>query len=111
MAIDSVPEGARPGQLARVSLTTQKTERLLIPFVALRRSSDGDYVYVLVKNDKQMTVQQQKVTTGLRINDDIEVIAGLSDKQQVVIRGFTRLREGKPVMVVDSADTRAVAIQ
>ncbi len=97
IALSPVPPGARPGQLARITLQTEKSERLLIPFVALRRSSEGEFVYLV---DDQLKVESRPVRTGLRIGDDIEVLAGLSADEKVVIRGFTGLRNGLEVSLL-----------
>ena len=97
--LDPVPSGARPGQLARVTLRTQEAQRLLIPFVALRRSSQGEYVFVV---DEQQVVQKKPVLSGLRIDDQIEILRGLASGQQVVVRGFTNLRSKQKVTMVAS---------
>ncbi|MBY4677502.1 efflux RND transporter periplasmic adaptor subunit [Marinobacterium arenosum] len=97
IALQPVPVGARPGQLARVRLRTQQAERLLIPFVALRRSSQGEYVFTV---DAQQRAQIVPVVTGLRIGDEIEILSGLGPGDQVVVRGFTNLRAGTQVAVV-----------
>lgn len=96
IALQAVP-GARPGQLARAVLRTQEAERLMIPFVALRRSSEGEYVYSVDAEGKAVL---QPVQVGLRVGDRIEVLSGLQPGTQVVVRGFTNLRAGKAVTVV-----------
>lgn len=100
IALSPVPVGARPGQLARVTLRTQESERLLIPFTALRRSSDGEYVFIV---DDQMQAQKVDVVSGLRIDDQVEMIRGLSPGQQVITRGFTNLRSKKKVVVLPAS--------
>jgi membrane fusion protein (multidrug efflux system) len=47
--IKPVPNGARPGQLCRVEFTTRIAQRLVIPFRAIRRDDQGEYVFVLEK--------------------------------------------------------------
>lgn len=102
IALNPAPAGARPGQLARVMLRTQQAERLLIPFVALRRADAGEYVFTL---DAQQHTQATPVITGLRIGDAIEILSGLAAGDQVVVRGFTNLRPGMVVTVVSAPDT------
>jgi len=99
IALNPVPEGARPGQLARITLQTEKSERLLIPFVALRRSTEGEFIYHV---DNQLKIESRPIRTGLRIGDDIEVLAGLTENEQVVIRGFTGLRNGLEVSLLNA---------
>lgn len=92
-----VPKGARPGQLCRIKLKTNAVPRLVIPFKALRRDQKGEYVFVI---DDQQKVQRASVLGGLRIDEKLEVLKGLSEGQQVVTKGFLDLAVGKKVKVV-----------
>lgn len=94
------PKGAKPGQFCRVELRSHPTERLLIPFRALRQSAEGSYVYLVDENNK---VSQGHVTTGLRIKDSIEILDGLQPGQRIVIKGFLGLKAGKTVRVAPTA--------
>ncbi len=100
IGLDSPPPGARPGQLVRVRLRTQASERLLIPFSALRRAVEGEYLFTL---DAAQQVRQTFVVTGLRIGEQVEVLSGLQPGSQVVTRGFTNLRTGMSVKQVAAA--------
>lgn len=99
IALSPVPPGARAGQFVRVTLTSQQAKRLLIPFIALRRSVEEEYVFT-VNSDNQ--VQITPVTTGLEIGDQIEILEGLAGGELVVIRGFTNLRDNKTVKIVNA---------
>jgi len=99
ITLNPVPAGAKPGQLARVTLRTQQQARLLIPFSALRRSSEGDFVFTV---DAQQHAQIKPVVTGLKIADAIEIIEGLSEGEQVVTRGYTNLVADKAVTIVNT---------
>jgi membrane fusion protein, multidrug efflux system len=92
-----VPEGARPGQLCRIRLSTQAADRLVIPFKALRRDQKGEYVFAI---DEQEKVKRIPIVGGLRIGEQLEVLNGLSEGQQVVTKGFLDLVDGKKVKVV-----------
>ena len=92
-----VPEGARPGQLCRVKLKTNAANRLLIPFSALRRDQTGEYVFSI---DEEQKVQRTKVLGGLRIGEQVEILDGLTEGQQVVTKGFLDLVPGKKVKIV-----------
>lgn len=101
IALSPVPKGARAGQFVRVTLTSQQAERLLIPFIALRRSVEEEYVFTVNANNQ---VTKTPVKTGLEIGDQIEIIEGLETDELVVIRGFTNLRENKEVKIVNSPE-------
>jgi len=97
--LDPAPLGARPGQFCRVVLLSRATERQLIPFSAVRQDSEGSYVYSI--NDKNKTTLN-RITTGLRFTDRIEVLSGLKNGQRIVTKGFLGLKDGKKVRTTDS---------
>jgi membrane fusion protein (multidrug efflux system) len=103
VALDPVPPGAREGQLCRVTLRTPAIKRKVLPFAALRRDREGEYVYVVV--DGKATLQ--RVRTGLRLEDKVEALEGLDEGDKVIVRGFLDLRPGKPVTVIGKGGKKA----
>ncbi len=97
IALDPVPAGAAAGQLCRVLIKTRSQERKLVPFSAVQRNREGEFVYVVTDDD---TTERRPVQTGLRLADRIEILDGLSDGDRVVIRGFLGLGGGKAVEIV-----------
>ena len=104
VALEPVPPGARAGQFSRVTLSTDSQPRLVIPFAALRRDNNGEYVFVYGEDGR---VRRAKVRSGLRLSDKIEIRDGLSAGQRVVARGFLGLSDGKPVKPVPAEGTVA----
>jgi RND family efflux transporter MFP subunit len=94
-----VPEGARPGQFARITLQTAESLRMLIPFAAVRRDGDGEFVYQLSEERKAV---RTPVRSGIRLADRIEIIEGLQPGDQVITRGFLGLSAGKKVKPVEN---------
>ena len=99
-ALEPVPAGARAGQFARVTLETAAIPRLLIPFPALQRDREGEYVYAV---DADSKAQRTAVRSGLRAADRVEILEGLEPGQQVVTRGLLGLGAGKKVKAVGSS--------
>ena len=84
-----------PGQFARVSLrVTTIPHALVVPGQAVQTGQDGQFIFV-VKEDG--TVDQQPVTTGQRVGEDVVVEKGLTAGQTVVTEGQLRLEAGTKV--------------
>lgn len=96
--LNPVPEGAVPGQLCRVELSTHASRRKVIPFVALRRDETSEYVYIL---DEESRAQRVNVNSGLRLAELIEITEGIEEGQQVITKGFLDLMPGMPVKPVN----------
>lgn len=103
VALDPVPPGAQPGQLARVTLRVAEGDRLLVPFAALQRDRDRELVY---RVDGGGRVTRVGVRSGGRHGNAVEVLEGLAPGDRVVTRGFLGLREGLKVQVVTPASER-----
>lgn len=76
---------------------------VLVPIEAVF-NADGDDLnrlnkFVWVLNDDN-TVSKQAVTIGKVTKEDLQILDGLESKQQVVVAGISRLREGMKVEVV-----------
>jgi len=88
-----------PGQFARVSLrVTTIPHALVLPGQAIQTGQDGQFVFV-VKDDG--TVDQQPVTIGQRVGEDVVVEKGLKSGQVVVTEGQLRLEAGTKVQQGD----------
>jgi len=83
-----VPEGARPGQLCRVTIETQKKSRLMIPYDAVRHDKDGTFVFAYLNDQAVRTA----IRTGIQQGNLIEVLDGLSDQQRIITKGFFGLK-------------------
>ncbi len=102
IALTHIPEGAKAGQFVRITFKTAQVERILLPFAAVRRDRDGEFVYRL--NEKRQALRTP-VRSGIRIADKIEITQGLEPGEQVISRGFLGLTEGKKVKPVNANKT------
>lgn len=91
-----------PGQFVRVTLrlTTQQNA-LVLPNQAVQTGQDGTYVYV-VKEDR--SVENRKVVTGARVDQDLVIESGLQAGDTVVLDGQLRLAPGMKIQVRDPAN-------
>jgi membrane fusion protein (multidrug efflux system) len=98
----TIPEGARPGQLCRVTVNTQTTPRRNVPFAAIRHDSQGEFVYRIKADD---TVELVRVETGILLGNQMEILEGIEVNERVVVKGFIGLRDGKKVVPVNIKPT------
>ena len=96
--LETIPDGARPGQLCRVTVDTRTTARRNIPFAAIRHDSQGEFVYRVTPDNKVETV---RVQTGILLGNQMEILEGLEIDDRVVVKGFIGLRDGKKILPLD----------
>lgn len=92
VGLKPVPRGARAGQFSRVALYGAKARPLTIPFAALRRDEEGEFVW---RADKEMRAQRISVRSGLRFADRIEILSGIEAGDRLVAKGFLGLAADK----------------
>ena len=86
--IDPGSRPLKPGMTASASIVSDRRDNALhIPAAAVR-SENGANVVSVVSTDKdgKQTVATQLVELGLRANDQVEILSGLSDGQQVLVK-------------------------
>ncbi len=92
----------KPGMFAKVELKIEeKADVLAIYSEAVILKNDKTIVYV-VEGDKAVA---KEVVTGLDTGVDIEVLKGLNQGDQVIIKGQTLVDEGHKVKVVVGGET------
>ncbi|MEM9533478.1 MAG: efflux RND transporter periplasmic adaptor subunit [Pseudomonadota bacterium] len=89
------------GSAVRVSLPTSEVRRLVsIPRDALVLRGSEVFVY-RVSADSQ--AERVDVTTGIGLEDRVEVLGDISPGDQLVVRGAERLRPGQPITISASS--------
>jgi len=86
-----------PGMFVRAEFTVGQTEQMRIPTSALIRRGELDMVWVVEESRARLRL----VTLGARRDDRIEVLSGLSDKEQVVVQPDSILQEDMLVAVAN----------
>lgn len=90
----------KPGMSCNVRIKNNgNVNQLLVPMKALVEQMGEYFVYVLGDSSK---VFQKRINTGAIINDKIVVKDGLKEKDQVVIDGVQKMKEGIVVKVAPS---------
>ncbi len=87
-----------PGLFARVEFQTERRENVLVvPVNAVMTNPQGErYVYTV--NDD--TAHFRAVVAGMRTEEYIEIIEGVSENEKVVVRGAGALRDRTPVQLM-----------
>ena len=101
ITLQPAPQDARPGQLARITVSTEKTAGLVVPFSAVRHENGGPFVYRIEADD---TARRNPVRTGLQLGERIEILEGLNEGDRVIVSGLVSVRDGKKVRVVNDED-------
>ena len=85
-----------PGAFADLELILQTIDdALMIPTISLVPELQGQKVYLY----KQGMVQQQRVQTGIRTEDQVQITNGVQPGDTVLTTGFLQVQDGMPVEI------------
>ena len=87
----------KPGMFLNVALANDEREALIIPEEALSPEAERQFVFVVVDGK----VSRREVRIGGRRPGSVEIIAGLSAGERVVVEGTQKVREGTSVKGTD----------
>lgn len=95
----SLPADApfRLGALVRARLGAPGEPVLTVPAEALFQREGNPHVWCVIRKGDQAHVKATAVTRGADFRDRVVVTAGLSEGNEIVIRGVRSLVEGQPV--------------
>jgi membrane fusion protein (multidrug efflux system) len=80
----------KPGMFLNVSLANDEREALIIPEEALTPEAERQYVFVVADGK----AQRREVRIGGRRPGSVEVVAGLTAGERVVVEGTQKIRDG-----------------
>lgn len=95
-AVASGLDGAlRPGTFVDVAVvTSQPRPAVMAPLVSVRRSPNGQHIFVLVEEDGKLRARQRAVQTGPVQGDEIAIEKGLAAGELIAASGSFKLRDG-----------------
>ena len=84
-----------PGMFARFTIAYEKHEdALLVPAAAVVEEDEDQAVYVVANG----TVARRVIETGITSGDQVEVLRGLDENEEIVVVGHAGLRDGSKVL-------------
>ncbi|MCC5908868.1 MAG: efflux RND transporter periplasmic adaptor subunit [Clostridiaceae bacterium] len=94
--INNKDQRIRPGMIAKVILTADEVESILVPTTAVLNDPDGSKIFVLHEGGY---VEERSIVVGEIFGDNIQVLEGLEDGDNIVVEGQYRLVNGDQVKV------------
>ena len=90
-----------PGMFAKISIETGAPQHAItLPQAAISFNPYGNTVYLIDRTDpSKPTAKQSFVTTGATRGDQVAVLTGVKEGDEVVTSGQIKLRNGTPIKV------------
>jgi membrane fusion protein (multidrug efflux system) len=89
----------KPGMLATLDVTLQVRDRaVVVPEAALAQVQDQDRAIVYAVN-ADLVIQPLKVTLGVRMPGQVEILTGLEGGERLVVEGHQKIGPGSKVVL------------
>jgi membrane fusion protein (multidrug efflux system) len=89
-----------PGMFAHINVEVGTMQHYItVPQTAITYNPYGDTVYIVDGDEDKLTAKQVFVTEGPTRGDQVAILTGLKDGDEVVTAGQIKLRNGTPVLV------------
>ncbi|WP_264696203.1 efflux RND transporter periplasmic adaptor subunit [Candidatus Nitrosacidococcus sp. I8] len=90
----------RPGMFSEVStLLPERKQALTVPKMAIAYNPYGEMIYVVEKQGNDFIAHQRAVRVRDAYGDQIEIVKGLTEGEQVIIAGQLKLHNGQKVKI------------
>ncbi len=89
----------RPGMFGRVMINFGSEKRMVIPDRAVVKQPGSGVRYVYVYEEGK--AYYREVALGIRLGSEYEVLSGLTEGEQIIIAGQSKLSDGDNVAVID----------
>ena len=87
----------RPGMFVKTDVVIDRSENVItIPKNILQTARNRKFVYVVERN----VAVSRSLVTGIEDDDNVEILDGLFENDQLIIRGYETLRENSRVKVL-----------
>lgn len=93
-------ESLFPNQFVNVRMRVRNDAAIVIPNAAVQFGSQGNFVYVV---DGESKASMRSVELGVTEGDRVAVLKGVEAGERVVLEGLDRLRDGRPLEIVEDA--------
>ena len=93
---------ARAGMFASARIELASAPAHVVPAASVINRDGLSVAAVLVRGNAQVTVDLRHVTTGRQVGNEVEILSGLRDGDEVVARGAAFLSQGDAVLIAPS---------
>lgn len=104
--VDNTDQSLRPGMFIKIRVPIDEPRPyVVVPNTAIRRDSYANQVFIVQESDKpgpdgkpQLRAKQRFIKLGPTIGEDVIVLEGLKEGEQIASSGSFKLREGALIM-------------
>lgn len=96
--LDNGEEKLKPNMMATLRIRDYSAEAaLVVPSIIIKNDMQGEYLYVVEREDGKFTARKSYVETGRTESGNTMILKGLKPGQQVIVDGYNLAKNGMTV--------------
>ena len=100
MKIYNGQKNLKPNMYSTIQVNDFKTpSAFVVPSVSIKQDIKGNYLYIASKEDGELKARKRYVETGLSYKDQTMIREGLSEGEEVIVKGFAQVSDGVSISV------------
>lgn len=100
MKINNRQKTLKPNMYSTIQVNDFKTaSAFVVPSVSIKQDIRGSYLYIVSEEEGELKARKRYVETGLSFKDQTMVSGGLSDGEEVIIKGFAQVSDGVSISI------------
>ncbi|WP_040252343.1 efflux RND transporter periplasmic adaptor subunit [Psychroserpens mesophilus] len=110
VAVPNTDKNIKPNLTAKLRINDYTNDKaILIPLSIISENAEGEqYVYTISnKNDSIASAKRTIITTGKTQGDDIEVLSGLTNNDEIIQEGARSVKDGQEVKILRMESNQA----
>lgn len=99
---NNVADRINPNLVSTISIEDYSSSNaFVLPSLSIMKDITGSYVYLIDKSKEKPVVKKQYITTGKSYQENTEVLKGIKEGDQVIVKGYHLVSAGLPVKIVN----------
>ena len=71
----------------------------VVPSISIKQDIRGNYLYIVSGEEGELKARKRYVETGLSYKDQTMIREGLSEGEEVIIKGFAQVSDGVSISI------------
>ncbi len=100
MKINNRQKKLKPNMYSTIQVNDFKTaSTFVVPSVAIKQDIKGNYLYVASREEGEIKARKRYIETGLSFKDQTMIREGVSQGEEVIVKGFAQVSDGVNISV------------
>jgi len=96
--LDNGNNEIKPNMLAVLKINTfSAPDAIVVPSILVKKDFTGEFIFTAVKEDNKWVAKKQYIKSGIKDNNQTQVLEGLAAGDQLITKGYAQVVDGSVI--------------